>query len=224
MRLGQRWGYVADRLFIDEADVLNSARQDFGVYGPGDLKYMDINEDGVINNLDMVPIGNPGTPELNYGFGLSFGYKKLDASFFFHGSARSTFWIDAAAMSPFVRSGKLETGLAKFIADDYWSEDSQNPYAGWPRLANYRVDNNIQRSTWFMQDGSYLRLKSVEVGYTLPDRITNYLKLDLCRFYMSGTNWLLLFNKFKLWDVEMGGNGLGYPIQKTVSLGVNNSF
>ena len=75
-----------------------------------------------------------------------------------------------------------------------------------------------------MQDGSYLRLKSVEVGYTLPDRITNYLKLDLCRFYMSGTNWLLLFNKFKLWDVEMGGNGLGYPLQRIFNLGININF
>lgn len=222
-RLTQQFGYVAERLFIDDADIENSPRQDFGDYGPGDIKYKDINGDGVVNSLDRVPIGRPTMPEINYGFGLSSGFKNFDASFFFQGSARSSFWIDANALSPFVRSGKLENGLAKFIADDYWSLSTQDPYAGWPRLAPYRVANNIQRSTWFMRNGSFLRLKSLEIGYSLPKNIVNSLKLDVCRIYLSGTN-LLLFSNFDLWDVEMGGNGMAYPIQKVFNIGVNISF
>jgi TonB-linked SusC/RagA family outer membrane protein len=221
--LGQQFGYVAERLFIDEADVLNAPRQDFGEYGPGDIKYKDMNSDGVINNLDLAPIGFPTVPEVNYGFGLSAGFKNFDASFFFQGSARSSFWIDARALSPFVRSGTLENGLAKFISDDYWSEKSQDPYAGWPRLATYRVENNLQRSTWFMENGSFLRLKSLELGYSLPKAVTDQLRLNTCRFYLSGTN-LLTFSNFDLWDIEMGGNGMAYPIQRVYNIGVNIAF
>lgn len=216
----QSWGYVAERLFIDDLDVENAPRQDFGEYGPGDLKYKDMNKDGVINSLDMVPIGYPTFPELNYGFGLSMGYKGFDASFFFQGSGRSTFWIDAEAMTPFVRSGSFENGLAKFIADDYWTETSQNPYAAWPRLSPYTISNNTQISTWYMQNGEYLRLKSAEIGYSFPESISKALKINLLRFYISGTN-LFLLSKFKLWDVEMGGNGLAYPLQKVFNMGIN---
>ncbi|MDR2775953.1 MAG: TonB-dependent receptor [Tannerella sp.] len=225
--LSQQWGYVAERLFIDEDDVANAPRQDFGEYMAGDIKYRDINNDDVINELDMVPIGRPTTPEINYGFGLSAGYKNLDISIFFQGSARSSFWIDAAAMSPFVQQTSdgriLETGLAKFIADDYWSELSQNPYAEWPRLSNKLITNNNQRSTWFMKNSAFLRLKSAEIGYSLPQKWNSKLGLSSSRFYVSGTN-LLLFSKFKLWDVEMGGNGLGYPLQRVINLGINISF
>ncbi|MDR1114693.1 MAG: TonB-dependent receptor [Tannerella sp.] len=225
----QEWGYVAERLFIDEDDVANAPRQDFGEYLPGDIKYKDIKEDNVIDELDMVPIGYPNTvPEINYGFGISAGYKGLDISIFFQGSARSSFWVDANAMSPFVRrtaDGRvLETGLAKFIADDYWSELSQNPYAGWPRLSNTLIANNNVRNTWFMQNSSFLRLKSVEIGYALPQSWVNKIRQSSSlRFYVSGTN-LMLFSKFKLWDVEMGGNGLGYPLQRVINLGINLSF
>jgi TonB-linked SusC/RagA family outer membrane protein len=227
--VSQQWGYVAERLFIDDEDVANSPRQDFGIYSAGDIKYKDINGDNVINEIDQVPIGRPTTPEINYGFGLSAGYKNLDISVFFQGSARSSFWIDAAAMSPYriwAPSGEtkwLETGLAKFIADDYWSESSQNPYAAWPRLSNTLIDNNTQRNTWFLRNNDFLRLKSVELGYSLPQTWANKIKLSSCRFYLSGTN-LLLFSNFKLWDVEMGGNGLGYPLQRVVNIGLNLSF
>lgn len=225
--ISQQWGYIAERLFIDEYEVGNHARQDFGEYGAGDIKYKDVNGDGVINELDMVPIGDPSVPEINYGFGLSLGYRNFDFSFFFHGSGKSSFWINAETMSPFVRytsDGLIhERGLVQFIADDYWSETSQNPLAAWPRLSNYKIVNNTQKSTWFMQDGSFLRLKSAEFGYSLPDALTKSFKLSSCRFYVSGTN-LLLFSKFKLWDVEMGGSGLGYPLQQVINLGVNVSF
>ncbi|MDR3245790.1 MAG: TonB-dependent receptor [Prevotellaceae bacterium] len=225
--VSQKWGYVAERLFIDDDDIVNSPRQDFGEYIAGDIKYKDINKDNVVNEMDLVPIGYPTTPEINYGFGISGGYKNFDISVFFQGSARSSFWIDSDAMSPFVQrtssSKTLETGLAKFIADDHWTELSQNPYAQWPRLSNTLIDNNNQRNTWFMQDNVFLRFKSFEVGYALPSNWINRVKLSSCRFYLSGTN-LLLFSKFKLWDVEMSGNGLGYPLQRVFNLGINLSF
>ena len=225
--ISQQWGYIAERLFIDEEDVENAPRQEFGEYRAGDIKYKDLNNDHVINELDLSPIGYPTTPEINYGFGISTGYKNFDFSFFLQGSARSSFWIDAHALSPFITSsseGKtMETGLAKFIADDYWTELSPNPQAGWPRLSSYRIDNNTQRSTMFMRNGSFLRLKSLEFGYSLPEKMINSLNLKQCRFYVSGTN-LFLLSGFDLWDVEMGGNGLGYPLQRVINLGVNISF
>ncbi|TKG96688.1 SusC/RagA family TonB-linked outer membrane protein [Puteibacter caeruleilacunae] len=222
--ISQKWGYVAERLFIDDADIANSPRQDLGEYQPGDLKYRDLSGDGVINELDMAPIGYPTVPEINYGFGASVGYKNLDFSFFMQGSARSSFWIDPKQMSPFVKYSEdgriLERGLAKFIADDYWSEASQDPYASWPRLSDYKIDNNNVRSTFFMQDGAFLRLKSAEIGYSIPKSVVKRAGIDHMRFYVSGSN-LLLISGFDHWDIEMGGNGLKYPLQRVVNLGLN---
>ena len=93
--LSQQWGYIAERLFVDEADIANSPVQSFGTYLPGDIKYKDINKDGKISDADLVPIGYPTTPEITYGFGLSMGFKNWDISCFFQGSARSSFFIDS---------------------------------------------------------------------------------------------------------------------------------
>jgi TonB-linked SusC/RagA family outer membrane protein len=225
--VSQSWGYIAERLFIDDYDVATAARQDFGEYEAGDIKYRDLNSDGVINELDMAPIGYPQTPEINYGFGLSAGYKDFDLSFFFSGSGRSSFYVNATNMSPFVTStvnGRIvEGGLAKYIADDYWTEQAQNPYARWPRLSNTVMANNVQRSTWHLYDNHFLRLKSVEVGYALPDRLLRKVRLQQLRLYVSGTN-LALFSNFKLWDVELGSNGFNYPLQRVVNAGLQMTF
>jgi TonB-linked SusC/RagA family outer membrane protein len=225
--LSQTWGYIAERLFVDDAEVENSPVQ-FGSYMAGDIKYRDVNGDGKISELDQVPIGFPTTPEIIYGFGLSVGYKGFDASFFFQGSARQSFWLDLAKVSPFL-DGDSDDGLTghnsvlQVFADDYWSENNRNPYALWPRLANYNVTNNNQTSTWFMQDGSFFRLKSVEMGYTLPKQMAKNIYLKDLRVYVSGTN-LFYFSKFKLWDPEMAGEGLGYPVQRVFNIGLNISL
>lgn len=86
-KLSQEWGLIAERLFIDEEDVKNSPVQQFGEYMAGDIKYKDINMDGIIDDQDKVPIGYPKTPEIIYGFGFSVGYKNFDLSTFFQGSA-----------------------------------------------------------------------------------------------------------------------------------------
>ena len=113
--------------------------------------------------------------------------------------------------------------MLKAYADNHWSEDNRNLYALWPRLSETLISNNLQTSNWFMRDGSFIRLKSVEVGYTLPAKLISRAKMTNLRLYFSGTN-LLTFSKFKLWDPEMGGNGLGYPIQKVYNFGLQLSF
>ena len=226
--LSQTWGYIAERLFIDDAEVENSPVQ-IGKYRAGDIKYRDVNGDGKISELDKVPIGFPTTPEINYGFGLSAGYKGFDASFFFQGSARQSFWLDLKKVTPFLDGDSgtsSDDGLTgnnavmQVFADNYWSENNRNAYALWPRLANYTVDNNNQTSTWFMQDATFLRLKSVELGYTFPKALIKRIHMQNLRLYVSGTN-LLCFSRFKLWDPEMAGNGLGYPVQRVFNIGLN---
>ncbi|WP_090884692.1 SusC/RagA family TonB-linked outer membrane protein [Pedobacter rhizosphaerae] len=228
--LSQTYGLIAERLFIDQADVANSPRQTFGEYAAGDIKYRDVNADGQITDLDKVPIGLPTDPEIIYGFGFSTGYKNFDLSVFFQGSARSSFWIDTRATAPFVpynypgeSLGGTQNALIKAYADNYWSEDNQNLYALWPRLSDNTNLNNAQTNTWFMRNGSFLRLKSAEMGYSLPKKILNKIRLSNARFYVSGTN-LLSLSGFKLWDIEMGGNGLGYPVQRVYNVGVQIGF
>ncbi|WP_285057031.1 SusC/RagA family TonB-linked outer membrane protein [Pedobacter ginsengisoli] len=226
--LSQQWGYIAERLFIDEAEVANSPRQTFGTRSAmaGDIKYKDINGDGTITELDKMPVGYPATPEIIYGFGLSGGYRDFDLSFFLQGSARSSFWIDPAATAPFIGGTSdfiRQNQLLKAYADDHWSEENRNSYALWPRLDNLVNSNNNQTSTWFMRDGSFLRLKQVEFGYTLRKNFARKLLLQSVRFYVNGTN-LASLSSFKLWDIEQAGRGLDYPVQKVYNLGIQVSF
>lgn len=223
--ISQTWGLVAERLFVDKKEVDNSPLQfsDNTLLG-GDIKYKDINNDGVVNGDDMVPIGYPTQPEIIYGFGASAGWKNFDFNVFFQGSARSSFFINATAISPFNINGGYQTGLLQSIADDHWSEDNQNLYAFWPRYSGATiVDNNVRQSTWWMRNGDFLRLKTVELGFTL--RRLGILKQTITkpRVYVSGEN-LFIWSPFKLWDVEMGGNGLSYPIQSVYNFGLEINF
>ncbi|WP_262247896.1 SusC/RagA family TonB-linked outer membrane protein [Parapedobacter soli] len=239
----QRWGYIAERLFVDDEEVRSSPTQNFGSNPTmgGDIKYRDTNADGVINTLDQVPIGYPTRPEIIYGFGVSVSYKGFDFSTFLQGSARSSFWIDPEATAPFVeyRSNgndlvgyRLQNQLLQAYADNHWSEHNQNLYALWPRLSAYPIQNgsggslqsnNTQSSTWFMRDGSFLRIKQVELGYSIPQALIERIRVSNLRLYVTGSN-LFTISKFKLWDVEMAGNGLGYPVQKVINFGIQVGF
>jgi len=226
--ISQQWGYIAERLFVDDAEKANSSVQTFGEYMGGDIKYKDINGDDQITSLDMVPIGYPTEPEIVYGFGFSSGYKGFDLSCFFQGLARESFWINATSTAPFADTDNnasiiSKNALLKAYADDHWSENNRNVHALWPRLSDRLIENNTLKSTWFMRDGSFLRLKSLEVGYSIPQKITKKAGVTNLRLYFSGTN-LLVFSKFKLWDPEMAGEGLGYPIQKVYNMGLQISF
>ena len=230
--ISQPWGYIAERLFVDDSEVANSPSQIFGGQAniAGDIKYKDVNGDGEITQLDMVPMGFPLTPEIIYGGGFSIGYKSFDFSAFFQGSARSSFWMGGeyvsagrpygpAAVEPFV-DGK---NIIRAFADSHYSLETQDIYALWPRLSTDNHANNTQYSSWWLNDGKFVRLKRVEIGWSLPAKAVRKLNMTTLRLYASGSN-LLLFSKFKLWDVEMGGNGLGYPLQRTYNIGINVVF
>jgi TonB-linked SusC/RagA family outer membrane protein len=229
-KISQRWGYIAERYFLDDEEISSSPLQTFGEYKPGDLKYKDINKDGRVDENDMVPIGYPTTPEIVYGFGMSLGYKNFDINCFFQGSALSSFWIDPKAIAPFANSTdpayagmKTNRALLQAIADNHWSEDTRNVFAFYPRLSPENVSNNSVSSTWWMRNGAFLRLKTVEVGYNVSKDFAKRIHLKNIRVYGSGNN-LLQLRSFKLWDPEQAGNAFNYPIQRVFNLGVNLEF
>lgn len=217
----QWWGLIAERLFVDEAEILNSPKQDFGEYMAGDIKYKDVNGDGTVNSNDRVPLGLSTVPEIQYGFGLSAGYKKFDFSFFFQGNGR---------VSLFINPGTSDNGIAPFasrrnalaiISEDHWSETNPNVHAFWPRLSVDPIANNNQTSSWWLRNGAFLRLKSVEMGWNLPE--FKKVGLKSSRIYLSAEN-LFVTSKFKLWDPEMGRGGLGYPPNRRFNVGLQLSF
>ena len=229
--INQPFGYIAERLFVDDKEALNSPPQTFG--GPlpqgGDIKYRDVNKDGIINQDDQVPIGLPTTPEIIYGFGISAGFSGFDINAFFQGLARESFFINPTSQddrwngyygtTPFVNNAQI----LKAYANNHWSEENQNLYALWPRLATYDIANNQVPSTWWLRDGSFMRLKSLEIGYTFPKRLTRSAYMDNLRIYFNGLN-LITWSHFKLWDPEMAGQGFGYPVQKVFNIGINANF
>ena len=226
----RNFGYIAERLFVDDIEAQNSPSQIFSTNGKppkgGDIKYRDLNDDGKIDGADQTFIGFPQVPEMVYGFGLSTGFKGFDITAFFQGQSRVTFFINPNTTSPFIPSpnGNIggNTQLLSGYANDHWSEENQNLYALYPRLGVTRADleNNLQGSTWWMRDGSFMRLKSLDIGYTLPARFVRNIKLNNCRIYFNGLN-LFTWSSFKMWDPELGGNGFNYPVQKVYNVGIN---
>jgi TonB-linked SusC/RagA family outer membrane protein len=206
-------GLVADGLFADQNDIDNAPIQEFKEdMRPGDIKYRDMNGDGRVNGNDVTIIGMPTTPEIVYGFGASVRWKQFDASIFFQGQARVSLLMEN--MHPFLDKGTQGFGMTQWIADNYWSVSKPDPGATYPRLSTAWDLNNTEVSSFWIRNGSFLRLKSVELGYTLKS----------FRFYVTGSN-LLTFTKFKYWDPELGsGNGLSYPLQRTFNLGVQYNF
>lgn len=220
--LSQEWGYIAERLFTDDEEVANSPVQfNDETLLAGDIKYHDVTGDGVIDADDRVPLGFPGQPEIIYGFGASVFYKDFDFNFYFQGSARSSFFINPAAIQPFFKNGGYQNGLLQVIADDHWSETNRDSYAFWPRMGTERVPSNDVPSTWWLRNGDFLRLKTVDLGYNINGLET--IGIDNTRIYLSAVN-LFAISSFKLWDVEMGGRGLGYPIQSVYNLGISVNF
>lgn len=211
------FGQTADGLFSSQEEIDNHPKQNYGPGPkPGDIKYVDmtnhIDNANVIDNNDLHPIGDPTVPEITYGFGGTLRYKKFDFGIFFQGVAKTSFIMAATAQAPF---GRYNANVAKWIAEDYWSEETNpNPNAGYPRLSAVGNQNNQVNSTYWLRDGSFLKLKNAEIGYT-----TKYF-----RIYLNGNN-LLTFSKFDLWDPEMGANGYyKYPTQRVFNLGIQFNF
>ena len=176
---------------------------------PGKIKFKDLNGDGKIDGTDKTYIGNPSVPQIIYGFGASMQYKGWDASFFFQGVAKRDIMLQG------IHSFTGNThNLMQWVVDNYWREDGANPSAEYPRLTNGSNPNTTEPSTYWLKDGSYIRLKNVELGYTWK----------FLRAYVAGAN-LLTFSKFKIWDPELNTqNGQAYPTQRTVSVGLQMTF
>jgi len=220
----QQRGLVSIGLFKSEEDIATSPKQSFGNVRPGDIKYKDINGDNVIDAYDEVAIGYTNIPEINYGFGFSVGWKGIDASAFFQGVAHVTRIIGGSA---FYGSSNniLNTGqIYSDVADKRWTEDNPNPNAPYPRLSMSKVENNLQPSTFWQRDMGFIRLKNVELGYTIPKNRYKKYGISTIRMYLQGVN-LLTFSKFKLWDPELTSNyGDVYPQMRTVTIGLNVNF
>lgn len=210
-------GYVAERLFIDDAEVANSPDQSSFANGAkaGDIKYKDLpdrdgNYNGRIDSNDRMPIGYPTIPEIIYGLGSNMKYKNVDFGIFFQGVANTSMML--SGFHPF--GTQSNRNVLQFIADDHWSASNQNIHAAYPELTKQDKAVNTAASTYWLRDASFLKLKNIELGYTYKN----------ARLYVSAQN-VYTFSKFKHWDPEMGGgNGLKYPTQTTINVGLQVSF
>ena len=229
----QQRGLIAEGLFKDQEDIDTWPKQTFGDVRPGDIKYRDINGDGVIDVFDVVPIGYTHVPEINYGFGISASFLGFDASIFFSGVGNYTRFIYGANLYGASTNMKQLGQIYEDVALNRWMPDNRNVDAPYPRLMlnksennqfAYWMDDQSALSTYWQRNMSFLRLKNAEIGYTLPKRITRKMGMSTVRFYAQGVN-LLTFSKFKLWDPELSAsNGNIYPQMRTVCFGANINF
>lgn len=220
-RLYQQRGLVAMGLFQSEDEIASSPAQKFSTVKPGDIKYKDINGDGVIDSYDYIAIGDTHIPEVNYGFGASVGYKGFDLSVFFHGVDNVTRIIGGGPL--YGQSGNILVygQIYSDVADKRWSIRNPDPNAEYPRLSMVENRNNTQSSTYWQRDMSFLRLKNLEFGYNLPSKWTDPIKMSSIRLYIQGQN-VFTFSKFKLWDPELGTSYGGiYPQMRVFNFGLN---
>ena len=229
----QPWGLLAVGLFQSEEEIANSPVQTFGQYRVGDIKYQDINGDGIIDSNDQIYLGHTTLPEITYGFGATASYKGFDINLFFQGVGNVNFFINGNSMRQvFAATDTFE--MSALQLDRYnrgWSVNKtgeENAQAIYPRLSwsgNAGYHNNTQTSSWWQRNGAFLRLKNAEIGYTLPKTLlarTGFIQN--VRVYVSATN-LVTFSEFKLWDVETGsGDGSTYPNNRVISFGINANF
>lgn len=220
----QQFGLIAEGLFKDQDDIDNWYKQEFGTVQPGDIKYRDVNGDGVVNTYDKVAIGYTTVPEINYGFGVSAAWHGFDASVFFTGVAHVTRIISGQLLFGASYNIMSLGQVYEDVAVNHWTKANPNPNAEYPRISLNKIENNQQASTYWQRDMSFMRLKNAEIGYTIPKKYTKKIGLSSVRVYAQGTN-LLTFSKFKLWDPELDASyGNVYPTVRTVTFGVNLNF
>lgn len=228
--LNQHFGLIAEGLFTEDdfSDVdkgilkKDIPNHTFGKVQPGDIKYKDINGDGVVDTYDETPIGKPYVPQIVYGFGVNLQYKNIDFGAFFQGTGNFTNMLHGSTLIP--GSGGGGVGNIYSNVDDRWTPENPRQDVFWPRLASIESQNNMRYSTWWIRDASYLRLKNLEVGYTLPKKWQRAVSVRNLRVFLRGSN-ILTFAKFDMWDPELGSqNGLKYPLQKIYTAGFEITF
>ena len=231
--MNELWGLTAERLFTyddfnEDGTLKDGIPSQEGVGAvklyPGDIKYVDVNGDGVITEEDEGFIGGTVDPRIVYGFGGVISYKNFDLNFFFQGTGDMYRVIGG---QPYFLPGggtTTEGNAYSYNLDDRWTETNQDPYAFWPRLTYGPNKNNYRASTWWKKDMSFLRCKTIEVGYTFPKAWFERFYVKSCRVFVSGNN-LFCLSDFKLWDPELGTNdGLKYPMNRSVMFGIDVNF
>jgi TonB-linked SusC/RagA family outer membrane protein len=218
--LDTQFGLRAIGLFQSQQEISASAKQ-FGTLIPGDIKYEDINGDGKIDDNDQVVIGNPAFPQVIYGFTANIGWKGFDVSMLWQGAAQNTFQLTNEASNPFFNGAKIFREQL-----NYWTPE--NPNATYPVILPSPNTNSQQVSSFWQRDGSYVRLKNLEVGYSIPKKIMEKLRITSVRIFGSGQN-LLTFSKERYLDPEIGVSSASkraryYFQQKVLTIGINANF
>ena len=227
--LNMNYCYVFDHFVADqaEADALNQSgvQSSFGKLIPGDCVYKDMNNDGTIDDKDRASMGYPRCPEIMFGIPIGMQYKGFDFSVLFQGAANSSLLLKDAAIYDFPSYDSDKMGKVKAIHLQRWTPETAAT-AKYPalHLGNHENNKNAHNSL-FLYDGKYLRLKNIEIGYSLPHSVIRVANLQQVRFYIQAQN-LLTWDKLGDVDVdpETSSDGSWYPIQKTMNFGVNITF
>lgn len=212
---------IAEGLFQSQAEIDAAPVQRFSaLVKPGDIRYRDMNEDGVIDNLDFVTTNYTNIPTSYFGFGTSISYKKFDFSALFQGVNGRTIQINNL-----VNAGSNNTGYINQFSVDRWTPETAAT-AQYPRLTLANRGNNTQNSTFWLRSGDFIKLKHAEIGYTLAPQALKKLKIASMRVYVSGFN-LLTFDDLDLpidAEIPEAGYNSSYPYLRTYSLGLNLKF
>ena len=230
-RLNRTFGLIALGLFKDADDVANSPKQYSSEVLPGDIKYKDVNGDGIINDDDRVPLGFTTVPNIMYGFAGEFTWQKFDLNVRFQGAGKSDFFISGNGVYPF--NGGKTGNILEAVSNpgDRWisreisgDPSTENPNAMLPRLTYGHNSNNNRNSTFWLRDGKYLRLKEVQFGYTVPQQFTRKLFMESARIAFVGYD-LFVISPFKWWDPELGSSdGGAYPKDRMFAVNLRVSF
>lgn len=227
--IGAHFGYQSNGLYIDEQDRLNSPETNFGASYAGDIKYRDLNGDGIVNVDDISNIGKGNLSEISYAFYVGAKYKGFDFNAVFSGQADRDYYIDGVGIMAFTNisgtGGPYDGNAQQYHWDNRYNPENPATWesAKYPRLSLAGRSHNSQTSDFWLEKGDFLRLKTLEVGYTLPQRLTQRLWMSKVRFFYSGYN-LLTWDNMRIKDPEGSSDGSNYPIQRISSIGVNIQF
>lgn len=228
--VNEHTGYIALRLYED-SDFINGELDPslplpaLGLLNvqPGDIMYADLNGDDIINDLDITYLGRTSAPRFVYGFGGNFVFKNVDFGFFFQGVA-DAYKILGGNSYFLPGSGGGIFGNVYANYNDRWTPENPSQDVFWPRLHYGSTSHSSVSSTWWLKNMSFLRLKNIELGYSLPKAWTDKMHLKGLRVFVSG-NDLVTFSGFKLWDPELDTRtGLKYPTMKSVQFGIDLNF